>query len=129
MASLPAPEGLADAGRALWSRIADPVAGWDLRPDELAVLERACRVADRLAMLDSDLAARIEADPIGGLVSRGSMGQEVEAPVLASLVRHDALLQRLLSSLKLPDLQTGESSTSQAARKAAQARWSKPRSA
>jgi hypothetical protein len=121
MAPLPTPNALGPAGEALWRSIADPTDAWDLRPDELAVLGRACRVADRIALLDEQLG--------GDLTTTGSMGQEVEHPVLSALAKHDPLLQRLLAALKLPDLETGESSTSANARKAAQARWSKPRSA
>ena len=123
MAPIPLPRRFGDAGTALWTAIADPVDGWNLRADELAVLARACAVSDRLARLDDALGALD-----GDWTTTGSMRQLVEHPVLLALVRHEALLQRLLHSLKLPDLGTGERSTSVQARKAAQARWSKPRS-
>lgn len=123
MAPTPAPDGLGEAGTALWNSISDPVAAWKLNAAEHAVLRRACAVADRIATLDRELAAA------GTLTTTGSMGQEVEHPMLVALTKHDALLQRLLVSLKLPDLETGAAPVSANARKAAQARWSKPRSA
>lgn len=121
MAPTKPPAGLNDAGRALWRSISDPVKAWKLNPAEKAVLARACRVADRIADLDK------EYDELGTVTSTGYMGQDVEHPVVSALTKHDALLQRLLGSLKLPDLETGESTTSTQARKAAQTRWSKPR--
>lgn len=106
------PAKLGDAGRALWSSIAGP---YDLRPDELTVLARACSAADRIEKCEAALEAA------GTLTSTGSMGQEVEHPMLVALTKHDALLQRLLASLKLPD-EPGDEKPNQH-REAGKARW------
>ncbi len=120
--SPPQPVGLAGAGRALWRAIA-PV--YELRPDELAVLTEACRVADTLAELE---AARAEAP----LLSKGHAGQDVIHPFVSEQRFQRAALAGLLRQLKLPDERAGikrNGHTSEQARAAAIARWRPTRGA
>lgn len=87
------PRGLAKDGRRFWRQVTDD---YRLRPDELAVLERACRVLDDLAVLDGEMA---DEPP----VVEGSMGQVVAHPLLAERRHHADLLTRLVRQLGLPD--------------------------
>jgi hypothetical protein len=109
------PERLADKGGALWDSIAGTYA---LRPDEIRVLEDACREADLIQRLEDQL---VDAD----LMVKGSMGQLVSSPLVSEVRQHRATLKALLGSLKLPDEAPVEDSASSAARKAATARWSR----
>jgi hypothetical protein len=116
MASKTAPAGLAAAGKKLWREIAD---SYDLRADELRVLEDAAREADLVSVLDAGMKG-------ASLLVRGSQGQEVINPLISELRQHRSTLASLLRQLKLPDDSAdaaGERSTS--ARAAANARWSR----
>lgn len=112
---LECPAGLASRGERLWR---DVTGKWTLRPDELVVLEDACREADLITRLEAEVA---DSD----LMSIGSMGQPVVNPLVAELRQHRSTFQRLVRSLKLPD-DPGEAqaSRSSSAREAAVARWS-----
>lgn len=112
-----APEGLESSGAALWSAI---TAKYDLRADELRVLEDACREADLVDVLSVALAA---SDPI----TKGSQGQPVVNPLVPEIRQHRATLAGLLGKLKLPDDETSDSAgrVSAQARAAANARWSR----
>lgn len=112
----PVPRDLGTSGRALWRQIAGP---YDLRPDELRQLADACREADLIDALSADVAEMITARDFR---TTGSQGQQVIAPEVAELRQHRALLSTLLSRLKLPDDDTGASSSS-AGRALAGARW------
>ncbi len=112
------PAGLQAAGKRLWRSVLDE---YELRVDEAAVLESACRTADYIVRLDEAL---VDAD----LISRGSMGQDREHPLLAEARQQRALLARLLQQLKLADLEEragapGIGNNSVKARAAARARW------
>lgn len=111
------PSTLAAAGKALWDEV---VQKWDLRPDELRTLEDACSATDMLADLDAEW--RTQGRPF---VSKGSMGQEVEHPLIGSIDKQRKARQAFLRQLKLPDegKSAGEE-RSTAARAAANARWS-----
>lgn len=115
------PRELERAGRKLWREIARS-GKYELRPDELRVLEDACREAD----LIDDLAAEAKGAP---KMVRGSQGQDVINPLISELRQHRTALRSLLAALHLPDDDDGsvgaESSRSTGARKAAQARWGK----
>lgn len=108
-----APVTLTVAGKALWS---DVVAKYDLRPDELRTLEDACAASDMLAEL-------MEAwNDLGRpYISRGSMGQEVEHPLIGSIDKQRKTRQTFIRQLKLPDESGGGKSNQQ--RGAAQSRW------
>lgn len=115
----PAPKSLTGDGVTLWR---DVTADYDLRPDELSLLEQACRTLDVIGMLE---AAWSE---FGfPMVTTGSMGQEVIHPLIGELRSQRASFERLRAALKLPDDTSSVpvESTSDKARRAAQARWSR----
>lgn len=113
--STPTPKGLAAGGRRCWKQV---VSAYNLRPDELILLESACKTIDRVAELD----AAMEGEP---LVTKGSMGQVREHPLLAEARMQRALLRQTFAQLKLPDLDEGAVEPNQH-RAAAQSRWSHP---
>lgn len=117
MAGTKAPDGLGSEGVALWDSVASKYA---LRVDELSVLRSACKLADRIDMLES---AHVElGSPV---LTRGSMGQDVIHPLIAELKAHHAALSALLGKLKLPDDPAGSGSgAANQQRSAAQSRWS-----
>jgi hypothetical protein len=111
-----APRGLAAVGAKLWREV---VATYDLRVDELTVLEAACRASDRSALMRDEL----DALP---LMVTGSTGQQVVNPLVAEIRAHEAQVASLLARLKLPDdpVDAADSPRSAQARAAAQSRWS-----
>lgn len=124
MGSARAPAGLLDRGpgKALWRSIAN---SYELRPDELRILEDACREADLIKKLQDELD-----HPDQKLIVEGSMGQPVSNPLVPEIRQHRATLGRLLQSLKLPDAPSSSGKTTSAnARNAAAARWNKRRGA
>lgn len=82
-----------EKAQAVW----DGVTGvYALRPDELRILEDACR--------EIDLVERLEADLTGApLTVKGSQGQPVANPLVAEVRQHRQVVKGLLGSLKLPD--------------------------
>lgn len=110
----PTPSGLGLAGKRLWRRI---TAQFDLRVDELILLEQAANVSDTLAALE----VAMKGQP---LVVVGSMQQLREHPLLSESRQQRAQLGRFLAQLRLPD-EDGLSTTSTKARAAAKARWSR----
>lgn len=113
-----APKGLKAAGARLWRQVMDL---YELRPDELVTLEKACRASDRIVAMESELGDQV--------TTRGSMGQVVVHPLIAEIRAHEAQVAGLLARLKLPDPGTGsvggvEQPRSTQARAAAQSRWS-----
>jgi hypothetical protein len=119
MAAKRAPSGLGKAGRALWLAVADP-AVYELRPDELVLLEQCCRSADLITRLEAEAAT-------AALTTTGSTGQLVVNPVFAELRLQKIALARLLFQLGLPD-EAGDDlarARSVLARKAAIAKWAR----
>ena len=107
------PDSLDTHGSALWRKI---VEAYDLRPDELAVLESAC--------VASDMVARVEAAWIEDgrpMYSKGSMGQLVEHPAPKGVRAWQAAKDAALARLKLPDLDAGVGANQN--RDAANASW------
>lgn len=100
-----APRDLWGSGRQLWDSIRD--AGYVLRPDELAVLEQACRQRNLEAILQArcdEIEREVaETEDISAMYSRGAAGQVTMDPVFNELARHRSLAAKLLSQLKLPD--------------------------
>ena len=109
-----APDGLfPEVGARFWVQVVEK---YDLRVDELAVLEKACRAMDRIAAMESALLD----EP---LVAKGSMGQPVVHPLVAEIRAHEAQVASLLGRLKLPDDSSVAEPRSVQARAAAQSRW------
>lgn len=116
--SVSAPDFLGDSGRKLWLSVTER---YELRPDELALLEQACATSDMIAELEVARAA--EGRP---LTTTGSMGQEVIHPYIGELRAQRSQVAALMAKLKLPDDATRvPSDVSSAARKAASSRWSR----
>lgn len=117
MSKIPAPKGLSPAGRKLWSAV---VGKYELRVDEVAVLESACRATDRIAAMEAERKGRVTAT--------GSMGQIVVHPLVAEIRATEAQVAQMLAKLKLPDDPAvpgvgAEQPRSTQARAAAQSRW------
>ena len=111
-----APSKLGAKAKRLWTEI---TGSYELRVDELRILEDACREIDIVERLEDEF--RTEDTMV-----KGSMGQLVASPLLQELRQHRAVLARLLGMLKLPDEDgRAQESVSNAARKAANARWSR----
>lgn len=108
------PTGLKAKSRHLWTEI---VKAYELRIDELRVLEDSCR--------EIDLIERMEAEQRKlPLVVKGSQGQDVAAPLVQELRQHRATLARLLQQLRLPD-DGADAGRSSAGRDLAMSRWSR----
>lgn len=90
-----APKSLKAAGAALWD---DVVATYDLRADELRVLEAACAAKDMV-----DAFEQAWADEGYPLTTKGSMGQLVEHPLIGSIDKQRKALAAFVRQLKLPD--------------------------
>jgi hypothetical protein len=116
MAKLPAPTKLGPKARKVWTEITGV---YDLRTDELLVLEDCCREIDIVERLEEEFRD-------APTMVKGSMGQLVASPMLQELRQHRAVVARLLKQLNLPDEDGRQGqSTSDLARKAANARWSR----
>lgn len=107
------PAHLRAPGKKLWT---DVLATYDLRVDELKTLEDACAATDMLD--DLERGWRELGRPF---MSTGSMGQEVEHPLIGSIDKQRKTRQAFLRQLKLPDEPGGEKPNQQ--RAAAQSRW------
>jgi hypothetical protein len=109
-----APDGLGPRGGALWRSVVDV---YELRADELSVLEDACREAALIDRLDSALMG-------AKLVVKGSMGQDVASPLVQEIRQHRMTFASLMARLKLDDADGGEAaSPAGRARAVASARW------
>lgn len=116
MTKPPAPAQLKAKAKRLWTDVTE---AYDLRSDELRILEDACREVDIVERLEAEF--RTEPTMV-----KGSMGQLVASPLLQELRQHRAVCARLLGMLKLPDEDgRARESVSNNARKAANARWSR----
>jgi hypothetical protein len=93
-------------------------ATFELNAAEEVLLEAASALADTLQRVNDAVAS-------SGLVTTGSKGQEVPAPLLGAQREHSRQLAALLSGLSLPEPgeKVGRSPASRSARRAAQARW------
>lgn len=94
-----APVGLGREGVSLWDSVASK---YQLRPDDLTVLRSACKVADRIQMLED-----VDRELGHPIVSKGSMGQPVIHPLVGEIKAQHATLASLLKQLKLPDSPAG----------------------
>lgn len=120
----PAPANLGPKARHIWTKTLEV---YELRIDELRILEDACREVDLVERLEKELRK-------APLTVEGSMGQPVSNPLVQEIRQHRSVIQRLLVSLKLPEGDGGAAgdaggtaptsmTRSAAARKAAEARW------
>lgn len=111
----PAPKNLGAAGLALWQKVTGQ---WTLRPDELRVLEDACREATLVDRIETELTN-------DDLMISGSQGQLVINPLVSEVRQHRGVLRGLLAQLKLPDEGAGaeDGARSSQARDAAKSRW------
>lgn len=111
------PAHLSEAGIALWEAV---VGSYDLRADELRVLSSACVAAD----MESEFLKAWQ-DLGRPYMGKGSMGQEVEHPLIGSIDKQAKSKAAHLRHLKLPDSTDTPEARSTAARAAANARWSR----
>jgi hypothetical protein len=110
----PAPAGLGDVGEALWDSI---VKAYGLRLDELVTLEDICAATDLIDTLD-----KMWRDLGRPVITTGSMGQEVEHPLIGSIDKQRKARNALWRQLKLPDLDAPAVETNQQ-RDAANVKW------
>lgn len=89
----PAPKNMGARGLAFWNRVTGK---YQLRADELVILEDACR---EMQLID-ELQAAMRGE---SMIMSGSMGQPVVNPLVPELRQHRATLKALLTTLKLPD--------------------------
>jgi hypothetical protein len=114
MPDQPAPANLSAAGTALWAAMTKHM---DFRPDELAVLEQAARIADTIATLEAELS------PASATVA-GSRGQDTVNPLIPELRLQRQALVTFLGRLDVPEPADPDALTpSQRGRRAARARW------
>lgn len=111
-----APRGLEAKGKRIWKEVTK---NYELRTDELDILEDICR--------ESDLIDRLEKDLEGAdLMVRGSQGQDVANPLVSEVRQHRATKKSLWASLKLPDEGNVTSIAGNQQRDAANERWAIP---
>lgn len=111
-----APDDLGTAGKKLWADVhAALTDGWQFDEKELAMLTMACHQQDDVARLTEALAS-------ADVLTAGSAGQLRLNALFAEVRQARLALARLLKQLDTgPEKQ--QLSTSEAARKAARARW------
>lgn len=88
------PRGLKAAGRKLWDA---GTAEYEFADHELAILEEACRIRDRIVELDK----AVESD---GLMIPSSQGSRVH-PGVGEARQQRLALARLLATLQIPGLE------------------------
>ena len=108
-----APGMLESAGLAVWESM---VSKYELRVDELILLEDYCSMADEIVNLR---AAHVGMDR--PQMTKGSMGQLVTHPIPARITDLQMKRTRLKAQLNLPDDPAGEKPNQQ--RDAANSRW------
>lgn len=112
------PDGLGNAGRALWRQIAGSLPdGWELDDRERALLALAARQRDDLSSLEGAIKK-------SGPMVIGSTGQPVVNPAITEARQARLAIARILGSLALPDEdEVPRDNASQRGQKAAAARW------
>lgn len=115
------PEVLGAAGARLWE---ETLATYEMAEHELAILQEACYTLD----LVQTMRRRVKKD---GVVSSGSMGQDVVHPLIGEMRQQRGLFSQLMNGLKLPDVVPDESTGLSVVadvnqhRQAAGSRWGK----
>lgn len=107
------PSTLGSTGKSLWN---DVVGKYTLRADELTILASACGAAD---MVSDFTEAWIDSGR--PLTTAGSMGQQVEHPLIGSIDKQRKAQMSFFKQLKLPDEPGGAKPNQQ--RDAANSRW------
>lgn len=92
-----APRGLAAGGKRLWQTVLAHTV--ELDPGQVRLLEDACREADLIDEMESEQRNAPK-------VTKGSMGQQVAAPLVQELRQHRATLSGLLRQLDLSKAQS-----------------------
>lgn len=115
-----APESLGAAGRRLWDTTLET---YTLAEHELDVLQEACYTLDLL----QTMRRRVKKD---GVMSTGSMGQDVVHPLIGEIRQQRGLFSQLMNALKLPDVEPQAEDLAPVVevnqhRRAAGSRWSK----
>ncbi len=87
------PKDLGSAGKALWDSV---VSTYELAPHELEMLAQACRTADVIAALDDEITQGVLADDNKRVL-----------PAVIELRLQRLALARLVSALRLPDVDSG----------------------
>lgn len=99
-----APVGLGTRGKRLWKDLHELT---EFDPAQLAILEEACRTADRLDRLDAILrGADAEWLTLRLGADEGDVTVVLAGP-LAEARQQQTVLKQLLVALRLPDVQTG----------------------
>lgn len=106
-----APTGLKTHGKRTWQEVTNK---YELRADELDILEDICREIDLINVLEKEMKEL-------PLMMKGSQGQDVVNPLVTELRQHRATKRSLWASLKLPD--EVEEFEENAQRKGGQSRW------
>ena len=112
----PAPKNLGARGLKFWR---DITAQYVLRPDELRLLEDACRTMSLIDKLEQGVAEN-------PLYLTGSQGQQVINPAISELRQQRNSLKSILAALNIPDEEaavSGVEARSVQARDAAKSRW------
>ena len=89
------PNGLRTAGAKLWKEMNDEF-DFSYEPGKVAILERACKVADQIDKLEQATAE----EP---MTTRGSMGQLVIHPFIQEIRQQSNVFNSLIKALDLPD--------------------------
>lgn len=105
------PTGLKARGKRAWSDVSTK---YELRADELDILEDICREIDMIDALEKELKG-------APLIVKGSQGQDVANPMISELRQHRATKKSLWAALKLPD--DASATEVNAQRKGGQSRW------
>ena len=111
----PMPDGMGEGGAVLWSRITRL---YELRSDELATLEDACRITDMIDSLDSAWA-----DDGRPMTASGSMGQLIIHPLIGEIRTQRMARNALWRQMKLPDAGEEPAGAANQHRAAAQSKW------
>jgi hypothetical protein len=111
-----APQGLQEAGQALWDRL---TAEYQFDAREALVVAAAARQADDVARLEQLIAGE-------GVVTVGSAGQPRLSAAVTEVRQGRIALAKLLGELSIPvdePAERTESAATRRARRAAEARW------
>lgn len=107
------PSNMGPKSKAFWTAITSE---YELRADELRILEDACREIDLIEKMEKEMRTQ-------PLTVQGSMGQIVAHPLTQELRQHRAIFKTLIAALKFEDGDSDAGSRSASAAELARARW------